>query len=102
MPRYVACNAALISASDAKPCASKRAKTATLLKRRPMQKGAEALPPSIDLPSCLLLDADSAVVVAVVAARAVQVSTDQVVGVIAVRNAFMSASGTVLMTLIVR
>lgn len=41
-------------------------------------------------------------VVAVIAARAVQVTADQIVGVIAMRNAFVAAAGAVLVTLVVR
>lgn len=41
-------------------------------------------------------------VVAMIAARTMQMSTNQIVGVIAVRHAFVSASSTVLVSLIMR
>lgn len=49
-----------------------------------------------------LLDVDRTMVVAMIAARTVQMSTNQIVGVIAVRYAFVSASSTVLVSLVMR
>jgi hypothetical protein len=48
-----------------------------------------------------LLNGNRSVIVAMVATGAVQVTTDQVVGMVAVRNAFVAAAGAVLVSLIV-
>lgn len=49
-----------------------------------------------------LLNVHFAVVVAVIATRTVQVTTDQIVSMVAMWNAGVSASGAVLMSLVVR
>jgi len=111
-------SAALTSASHASERCEQVQEKATLLKpadnksaakdgcKIPAKRGG-CPPPKIRLIALILLrvvllDGYCAVIVAVIATRAVQVSSDYVVGVVAVRNSFVAASSTMFVSFIVR